>query len=216
MVKLKKKERKQKERKDRKRIEDGNLHNHHRNILKFKYKTCRMYILRDMDPIKIHNFHFKCCWKWHVWRCAGLHADWISVQKLLEVIQEAVRRIAFKAFNISNIRPLFLTPFDWLICIQVWGGVLLSLWLYKEVRKEVVAQRGQIRWIGRVIQNLKEKICQFLVHNCRLVRSNIVLKKQDSFRKPKTYQHPYVYLPSVWLRAASFKTVEDGRAGKKE
>jgi hypothetical protein len=34
--------------------------------------------------------------------------------------------------------------------------------------------------------------CQFPVRNGRLLRSSIVLKKQDSFRKRKTYQHPYV------------------------
>jgi hypothetical protein len=43
-----------------------------------------------------------------------------------------------------------------------------------------------------VFQNFKAKICSFLVRNDRLVRSSIVLKKQDSFRKPKTYQYPHV------------------------
>jgi hypothetical protein len=71
-------------------------------------------------------------------------------------------------------------------------GGLISLWLYEEVRKEVVVRRGQIRWEGWVFQNFKVKICQFLVRNGRLVSSSIVLKKQDCFRKTKTYQHPYV------------------------
>jgi hypothetical protein len=47
--------------------------------------------------------------------------------------------------------------------------------------------------VGRVFQNFKVKISQFLARNGRLVRSGIVLKKQDTFRKPKTYQHSYVY-----------------------
>jgi hypothetical protein len=33
---------------------------------------------------------------------------------------------------------------------------LISLWLYKEVRKEVVVRRGQIRWVGRVFQTFKK------------------------------------------------------------
>jgi hypothetical protein len=59
--------------------------------------------------------------------------------------------------------------------------------------------------VGRVFQNIKVKICQILVRNGRLVRSGIVLKKQDSFRKPKTYQHSYVYttyaLERIWKEA---------------
>jgi hypothetical protein len=43
-----------------------------------------------------------------------------------------------------------------------------------------------------VFQNFKVKILKFLGNNGRLVRSSIVLKKPDSFRKPKTNQHPYV------------------------
>jgi hypothetical protein len=87
--------------------------------------------------------------------------------------------------------------------INLYGG-LISLWLYKEVRKEVVVRRGQIRLAGRVFQNFKVKICQFLVRNGRLVRNSIVLKKQDSFRKPKTYQHPYVptSLQPLWILTA--------------
>jgi hypothetical protein len=40
---------------------------------------------------------------------------------------------------------------------------------------------SQIKRIGRVFQNFKVKICQFLVRNGRLVRSSSVLKKQDAF-----------------------------------
>jgi hypothetical protein len=77
------------------------------------------------------------------------------------------------------------------------SGRLVSLWLYKEVKKEVVVPRGKFRCVSRVFQNFKVKIYQYVVRNGRLVRSSIVLKKQDSFRKPKTYQHPYVYIPST-------------------
>jgi hypothetical protein len=61
---------------------------------------------------------------------------------------------------------------------------VISLWLYKEVRKEVVVQKSQIRCVSRVFQNFKVKTYQFLARNDRLVRSSTVLKKQDSFRKP--------------------------------
>jgi hypothetical protein len=57
-----------------------------------------------------------------------------------------------------------------------------SLEVFLEVRKGVVVWRGQIRWVGRVFQNLKVKIRQILLRNVLLVRSSIVLKKQDSFR----------------------------------
>jgi hypothetical protein len=63
---------------------------------------------------------------------------------------------------------------------------LISLWLV------VVIRRGQIRWVGRVFQNFKVKICQFLMRNGRLVRSSIVWNKQRFLSKAKIYEHRYV------------------------
>jgi hypothetical protein len=41
---------------------------------------------------------------------------------------------------------------------------LISLWLYKEVKEEIVVRRGRMRWVGQVFQKVKVKTCQFLVH----------------------------------------------------
>jgi hypothetical protein len=60
---------------------------------------------------------------------------------------------------------------------------LSSLWRFFEVREEAVDRRGQIRRVGRVFQNFKVKVCQFLVRSGHLVRNRTVWKKQNSFRK---------------------------------
>jgi hypothetical protein len=51
--------------------------------------------------------------------------------------------------------------------------------MFLEVTKKVVVSGGQIY----VFRNIKVKICQFPIRNGCLVRSGIVFKKRDSFRK---------------------------------
>jgi hypothetical protein len=58
---------------------------------------------------------------------------------------------------------------------------LFSLEVFLVVRKEIVVQRGQIRWVHQVFQNIRVKICQLVVRSGRFVRSSIVLKEEDSF-----------------------------------
>jgi hypothetical protein len=65
------------------------------------------------------------------------------------------------------------------------------------------------RW---VFQNFKVKICQFLVHNGRLVRSNIFLKKQDSIRNLADLSPPSAEVKNggaiprfVWLQCINVR-----------
>jgi hypothetical protein len=75
---------------------------------------------------------------------------------------------------------------------------LSSLEVFLEIRKEVVVSRGKIKWVGRMCQNLKVKICQFLVRNGRLVGAALSWRRRIPFRK-------LTELPlDVWRSAAAF------------